>query len=218
MIKRGREIIIEEVTFDLEPEQTEKTSLPPISKSLPGKKGPSLIQRSFVVNPVSRPDGLSLVTWWASSSKGEIQRHQCWSNLDWSVLGNGIGFQARQIRYSAMCLPGTATDEAEGENLPPPWLRPFPEIRPAFYLVPQQDARRYQPDPGALQFMRDLHHHFAAKHHELRNDRARQKLLAEAKEEARLAEKHQPKDLVIRFGLRPRSHSVKGSPTSQPKR
>lgn len=208
MIERGREIVMEEVVFESTSVTREAAESPSPPGTVPAPQrpeGPELTHRTFVVNPATRPDGLSFVTWWSSDSESGSRQHHCWSNLDWSLFGTGVAFTSGRVRYSVICLPGTLSEDDPGEQKTSPrWLRPSSEMEPSHHLVPAPDARRYRPDSGARRFMRDLHRHVADHHEELRTDLEELKLAGEIRKERREAAKRQPKDLVIRFGLKPR--------------
>ena len=207
MIERGREIIMEQVVFEEVPEEGRSTSppspVPVVPRQRPSVR-PPLQEQSFVINPATRPDGLSLVTWWPTTEGGGTQRHRCWSNIDWSLFGTGLSFVRAGTRYTLLCLPGTLPqDGADHQVIPPRALQASPKGSPFYQLIAPQRGKRYRPDPAARRFMRDLHHHVADHQAALRLNQEERKREGQALERKREAERRQPKDLVIRFGLKP---------------
>ena len=209
LIERGREIIMEEVVFD-HPSSKGAPEVEPVPVVAPDKmpehhpgRAP-LEERSFVVHPATGPDGRSLVTWWSTSEKAGMQRHRCWSNLDWSLFGTGVSFVADGTRYRLICLPGSLDpDRVDSDTRPPSSLRAAAESAPAYHLLPPLGAERYPPDPAARLFMRALHRHVASHQAELRIHREERKRVGQARQARLEAEKRQPKDLVIRYGIKP---------------
>ena len=227
MIERGREVIMEEVVFDQQSEAAVETRVPLPSQRV-AAGAPRLAQSdpqvklSFVVNPMIREDGLSFVTWWSTSSDAGTQRHQCWSNLDWAALGTGISFVSGGVHYDVMCLTGKFSPDASGEgarrSMPRRWLRPFPEMRPSYHLERSPTVRRYRPEPQANSFINALHRYFESNHRDLWDEIDLRRLAGQEREQARLRERDTPRNLTIRFGLRPRANAPENVELTTPTR
>lgn len=219
MIERGREIVMEKVVFDQKPGHQKSDARPARAPEKPLRnrsvRQEQVIEKSFIVNPATRPDGLSYVTWWSASDGDLARQHRCWSNIDWSLFGTGLSFVSHRIRYTLICLPGSLPENmVESLAKPPGWLLGSSQRPPAFHLVSSPRARRYRPDPTAHRFMRDLHRHVANHRQDLRTDLEERKQARETRKKRREASKQQPKDLVIRYGLKPLSALEEEDPSS----